>query len=227
MDNKSLIYSLNAAVVCIFIMMLSCSLYGTGVSDYSDKKTHLKLNNSTGNKVSLEAFTSDSYTGDNKNSEKTNPIVSDPFAQSVLSSMKNSKSNVQNQSSQDTTSNTSDVVNTQATEKLFYIISNFEYPDEHELHIKIWKDGKETEEYYVFEKGVGIMVADEVIKYPHVDVLCCIKYGKKGDLKPFSIDLNLKGEGLTDLPGCNIEESKTPEDSLNVKLPNIIPSFNM
>jgi hypothetical protein len=112
-------------------------------------------------------------------------------------------------------------------EDSFYIISEFIIPKGHQLHIKVWKDGVETEEYYLYEVGVGVKLGSDIIKHPQVDDLCCILYGKKGNLNPFSIDLKSYGKGLTDLPGCTVENSEKPAYSKKVVLPAVIPNFNM
>ena len=113
------------------------------------------------------------------------------------------------------------------TEFAYFLISDFDFPDDHELRIRIWKDGKQTEEYYTFHKGVGVNVDGETIRYPYVDSICCIMYGTKGKLDRFSIDLNKDGKGLTDLPGCKVKKATDPSDSLNVQLPKLIPDYNM
>ncbi len=114
-----------------------------------------------------------------------------------------------------------------ADRKNFFIISDFVIPEGYELHIKIWKNGKETEEYYKYSPEKGINDNGTIKKYPVVDSLCCIKYGKKGGLKPFSIDLNMEGKGLTDLPGCIVENSDNPNNSLKVTLPDVCPNTNI
>jgi len=111
--------------------------------------------------------------------------------------------------------------------KQFYKISKFEYPEDCELHIKIWKDGKETEEYYFFEKGVGIKVNGKTIKFPEVAAMFCIKYGKKNAVLPFLIDLHNMGKGRTDLPGCNVEKADSPSATLHIILPTQIPNTNL
>ena len=112
-------------------------------------------------------------------------------------------------------------------EDSFYVISEFIIPEGHQLHIKVWKDGIETKKYYLYEVGVGVKLGSDIIKYPQVDDLCCILYGKKGNLKPFSIDLINYGKGLTDLPGCKVQNTEKPAYSKKITLPVIIPNFNM
>ena len=107
----------------------------------------------------------------------------------------------------------------------FYIISEFVIPDGLQLHIKIWKNGKETMDYYEYIPGQGIKNGTKFDKYPKVDALCCIKYGGKGTLNPYSIDLNKTG--LTDLPGCDIENTDSPPSSLKVNLPDKYPDVNI
>jgi hypothetical protein len=111
--------------------------------------------------------------------------------------------------------------------KKCYTISEFVLPEGFELHIKIWKDGKETEEYYLYTPGEGINANSITKRYPLVDALCCIKYGKTGDLKPFYIDLNMYGKGMTDLPGCEVNNTQHPNNSLSVNLPTEIPNTNL
>ena len=83
------------------------------------------------------------------------------------------------------------------------------------------------EKYYAFEKKTGIKIGNETIRFPNVRALCRIKYGKREDLKPFAIDLNKKGNGETDLPGCRIKRSNFPKNSLIIELPHTTPKFNM
>ena len=109
----------------------------------------------------------------------------------------------------------------------FYTISEFIIPNGFQLHIKIWKDGKETEEYYEYTSDVGINYKGNTERYPIVDALCCIKYGNEGNLKPFSIDLNQRGKGLTDLPGCEVKDADSPTGSLIVNLPTKAPDTNL
>ena len=107
------------------------------------------------------------------------------------------------------------------------IISEFIIPDGFKLHIKIWKDGKETMDYYEYIHGQGIMNGTKLDKYPEVASLCCIKYGSGGDLKPFSIDLNQRGKGLTNLPECKVENANNPTNSLIISLPSKTPNVNL
>jgi len=109
----------------------------------------------------------------------------------------------------------------------FYNVSDFDIPDGFQLHIKIWKDGYESEEYFLYEEGVGVKLGADTIRYPQVDDLCCIKYGPKGKLRPFSIDLSNYGKGLTDLPNCKVENSDKPLYSKKIILPAATPNFNM
>jgi hypothetical protein len=109
----------------------------------------------------------------------------------------------------------------------FYMISDFIIPDGLQLHIKIWKDAKETEEYFEYIAGVGINSNGKTEQYPIVAALCCIKYGIKGSLKPYAIDLNNGGKGLTDLPGCEVNNANKPAKSLIVKLPKKAPDMNL
>jgi len=109
----------------------------------------------------------------------------------------------------------------------FYTIAEFVIPENFQLHIKIWKDGKESEEYYEYIKDIGIKNKGKIEINPLVAAMCYIKYGTSGSLIPFLIDLNFRGKGLTDLPNCEVTNGTKPLGSLSVSLPDKIPQTNI
>lgn len=100
-----------------------------------------------------------------------------------------------------------------------YTISSFNYPDHYELKVKICEEGRESDDYYTYEKGLGLSAHGVTLKNPVVYSICHIEYGTGKKLKPFTIDLNEKGKGKTDLPGCVIKDSDSPMGSIIIVLP--------